>query len=148
MLRANDCAILMRMGCLESVPHMRFDVLVVSLTPFFSIFHLFPPVCAKDHITGSYNSVSLCYVCCKMFLIADCTVFQCQEPKPSAHFEDPTFLLMCWDRGDHYVALVQQLTSVFSFSWHVQYLMTGHGIVTPGLRVQQSMTVLSYSRDR
>jgi len=41
---------------------------------------------------------------------------------------------------------MQQLTSVVSVSWHVQYLITGHGIVTPGRRVQQSMTV-RYSRD-
>jgi len=35
---------------------------------------------------------------------------------------------------------MQRLTSVVPVSWYVQYLITGHGIVTPGRLVQQSMT--------
>jgi len=42
VLRAHDYAMLMRMGCLECVLYMHFDVFVSISTSFFSSFILFP----------------------------------------------------------------------------------------------------------
>jgi hypothetical protein len=91
VLRAHDYAVLMRVGCLECVQYMRFDVFVLASTSFFFLsfflsFILFPLSVSKFMFLWNvlfYNTISLFYVYCKSFLIsADCAVYQCQELKP------------------------------------------------------------------
>jgi hypothetical protein len=87
----------MRVGCLERVPYMRFDLFVFILT-----LPLPPCLCRSLYFYATYyshNTISLFYVYCKTFLIsADRSVWVSIRNRshhgPTAHFVDPTFLLM------------------------------------------------------